>query len=146
MFRCAMLKMPYLCFCGYNRKKIVKTWNLYNMHRFHMHGSHASCVDPECGGAVFRTPIEKSQNYRVSLQFWTRSPEKLRSYRASTQCRAIISTPAKRHFMAFRWRADDDPLIVVFGSSHHSSTKKKLDPLWQKFWICACILVDCVLR
>ena len=102
-----------------------KNINLCNKHRFHMHGSHTSCVDPEGGGAVFRTPIEKSQNYRVSLQFWTRSPEKLRSYRASIQCRAIISTPAKRHFMAFRWRADDDPLIVVFGSSHHSSTKKK---------------------
>ena len=36
--------------------------------------------------------------------------------------------------MAFRWRADDSPHIVVFGSSHPSSTKKKtlsrLDPLW----------------
>ena len=35
--------------------------------------------------------------------------------------------------MAFRWRADDGPLIVVFGSSFLSSTEKKtlskLDPL-----------------
>ena len=29
---------------------------------------------------------------------------------------AIIDTPAKRHLMAFRWRADDGPLIVVLGS------------------------------
>ena len=27
--------------------------------------------------------------------------------------------------MAFRWRADDGPLIVIFGSSHPSSTKKQ---------------------
>ena len=27
------------------------------------------------------------------------------------------------HQRAFRWRADVGPLIVVFGSSHHSSTK-----------------------
>ena len=44
------------------------------------------------------------------------------------QCWAIISTRAKRHFncitMAFRWRVDDGPLIVVFGSSLPSSTKK----------------------
>ena len=28
--------------------------------------------------------------------------------------------------MAFRWRADDGPLLVVFGSSLPSSTKKPL--------------------
>ena len=27
--------------------------------------------------------------------------------------------------MAFRWRANDGPLIMVFGSSHPSSTKKR---------------------
>ena len=26
--------------------------------------------------------------------------------------RAIIGPPAKRHFMAFRWRADDGPLLL----------------------------------
>ena len=39
--------------------------------------------------------------------------------------------------IAFRWRADDDPLIVVVGSSLPSSSEKKmlskLDPLWQNF-------------
>ena len=40
--------------------------------------------------------------------------------------------------MAFRWRADDGPLKVVFGSSLPSSTKKtlktsELDSLWQNF-------------
>ena len=42
-------------------------------------------------------PLGKSQKYRVSEQFWCRSHEKLRSYRASIQCWAIISLPAKRH-------------------------------------------------
>ena len=53
-------------------------------------------------------------------------PLKNRSYQASIQCWAIIGTPAKRHLMAFRWRADDGPLIVVLGSSLPSSTKKKV--------------------
>ena len=39
---------------------------------------------------------------------------------------------------AFRWRADVGPLMVIFGSSLPSSTKKKKtlsksDPLWQNF-------------
>ena len=50
--------------------------------------------------------------------------------------------------MAFRWRTDDGPLLVVFGSSLLSSTKKekkkkkkkkktlsKLDPPDKSFWI-----------
>ena len=44
-------------------------------------------------------------------------------------------------WMAFRWRADDGPLMVEFGSffsSNYKKTKKKktlskLDPLWQYF-------------
>ena len=48
---------------------------------------------------------------------WVRIPEKSLSHQASIQNWAFIGTPAKRHLMAFRWRADDDPLIVVFGSS-----------------------------
>ena len=38
--------------------------------------------------------------------------------------------------MAFRWRADDGPLIVAFGSSLPSLTKinvVKVRPLWQNF-------------
>ena len=42
-------------------------------------------------------PTEKSQNYRVSLQYWSGSPEKSQSYQASIPRSAIIGTPAKRH-------------------------------------------------
>ena len=48
------------------------------------------------------------------------------SYQASIQCWVIISMPAKRHLMTFRWRPDDSPLMVVLGSSLPSSTKKKV--------------------
>ena len=34
-----------------------------------------------------------------------------------------MGMPAKRHLMAFRWRADDGSLIVVV----------KVGPLWQNF-------------
>ena len=52
-------------------------------------------------------------------------PKKSQSYQASIQCWATIGPPMKRHLMAFRWRADGGPLIVVFGSSHQLKTKKK---------------------
>ena len=53
-------------------------------------------------------------------------PLKNCSYQSSTQWWAIIGTPAKRHFMAFCWRADDDPLIVVLGAFLPSSKKKNV--------------------
>ena len=51
-------------------------------------------------------------------------PKKSQSHQASIQCWAIIDTPAKRHLVAFRWRADIGPLMAVFGSSLPLSTKK----------------------
>ena len=48
---------------------------------------------------------------------------KWQSYQASIQCRVIISTPA------FRWRADDGPLIVLFGSSNKKKRCKVGPPL-----------------
>ena len=36
-----------------------------------------------------------------------------------------------------RWRADDGQLIVVFGSSFSSSTKKRWNASDKIFWICA---------
>ena len=45
-------------------------------------------------------------------------------------------------YMAFRWRANDAPLLVEFGPSLNLSTKKtlsKLTPSDKTFWIRACI-------
>ena len=46
--------------------------------------------------------------------------------------------------MAFRWLADDGPLVVVFESSLTPSTKKKLSswtPTDKTFWIHSCWLL-----
>ena len=82
-------------------------------------------------GQGVRTPLEKSQKYRVSWQYWSRSPEKSQSYQTCIQFLAIIGTPAKRHSMAFRWWANDDPLKVIFWSLPPFINYKmsELDPL-----------------
>ena len=59
--------------------------------------------------------------------------------RKATKTNKQIGLPAK---MAFRWRVDDGPFIVVFGISIPSSTKKKKryqvwTPSDKTFWICA---------
>ena len=76
------------------------------------------------GGQGIRTLLKNHKNKRVSSNT---GPDSLnnRSYQASIQRWAIISTPAKRHLMAFRWLANAGPLIVVLGSSLPLSTKKK---------------------
>ena len=42
-------------------------------------------------------PSEKSQKYRVSLQYWSGSPETSQRYQASIYCWNIIGPPTKRH-------------------------------------------------
>ena len=76
----------------------------------------------------------KNHSYHPSIQRWPSS----------------ISSPAKRHFdaiqMAFRWRPDDGPLIVVSGSNLSSSFKNKQrkkavivgPPLTKTVWIRTC--------
>ena len=63
---------------------------------------------------------EKSQICKVSQKYWSRSHEKSQSYQASipcwADCWAIIILLGKHH-LVFRWRANDGPLIMVFGSS-----------------------------
>ena len=68
-------------------------------------------------------PPETSQNIGFSSNT---SPDLLknRSCEAIIQCWAFIGMPAKRHLMAFRWRADDGQLKVGLGSSLPSSTLK----------------------
>ena len=88
------------------------------------------------GGTGGPDPMKNHKNIGFSSNKGP-DPLKNRSYLASIQCLAIISTPAKRHLMGFRWRADDGPLIVLPRSSLPSSTKRKkkqktsskLDPL-----------------
>ena len=74
------------------------------------------------GGQGVRTPPpEKSQNTGFSSNTGP-DPLKNRSCEASILCLTFIGMPAKRHLMAFRWRADDGPLKVGLGSSLPSSS------------------------
>ena len=82
----------------------------------HMCGSRG-----ETGG-----PDPPLKNYK-SIGFSSNTgpdPLKNRSYQASIQSWSIIGTPAKRHLMAFRWRADDGPLIYLDPPSPHQLKKQ----------------------
>ena len=62
-------------------------------------------------------PAEKSQNYRVSLKYWTGPPEKPQScYRARIQW-VINGTPVKRHLrgvsLTGRCRAADSGIWIL---------------------------------
>ena len=90
------------------------------------HWTCISCLDPEGGGRA-GGPDHPLKNHKNRGFPSNTGPDPLKngSYQARIQCWAIIDTPAKRHLMAFRWRADHVPLIVALGSSLPSSTKKK---------------------
>ena len=98
-----------------------------NSAQFKFYIKTSPCVYLE-GGRGSGPPPENSKNIAFSSNTGP-DPLKNRSYQDTIQCWAIqcwtiIGTPAKRHLMAFRWRADDDPLIVVLGCSLPSSNKK----------------------
>ena len=83
-----------------------------------------SCADPKGWGgggrAGVRTP-PPPENHKIMGFLSNTGP--LQNHKAIKP--AIIDTPAQRHLhMAFRRRADDEPLIMVFGSYIPSSTKK----------------------
>ena len=65
-------------------------------------------------GQRIRTPPPQQKKritkIQVSLALLVGVPRKKQ---ASIQWLAIISPPGKRHVKAFRWRANDDPLLVV---------------------------------
>ena len=78
-------------------------------------------VDPRGGGGAGGPDPRKNLGFLSNT-----GPDPLKITKLSSQHsmlghhRAIIG----KTVMAFRWRADDGPLIVVFGSSLFSSTNK----------------------
>ena len=58
-----------------------------------------ACADPE-GGTGGQDPPEKAQKCRVSSQYWSGSP-------------ASSARQQNAFSMAFRWRADDGPFVLV---------------------------------
>ena len=75
------------------------------------------------GGPDPPPPPEKSQNLGLVSNS---GPDLLKNHKATEPAFNVgpsSSSQGDAIEMVFRWRADDDPLIVVFGSSHPSSTK-----------------------
>ena len=59
-------------------------------------------------------------------------PDPLKNYEATEPAFNVGPSSARQRnavLIAFGWRADDDPLIVVFGSSHPHQLKTKRCPL-----------------
>ena len=79
---------------------------------------------------------EKSHKYSF---FSNTGPEPMKN-QASIQCWAIIGPPAKRQ-MAFRWRADDGPLLMVWQYILDPRMEYELDWILQPggrmcMWVC----------
>ena len=71
-------------------------------------------------------------------------PDPLKNHKATKPAFNVAPSTARQRKMAFRWRADDGPLIVAFGSTlpHQVITIKKRYQSWtpsdKSFWIRAC--------
>ena len=97
----------------------------------HMCGSRGRTGGPD------PPPLENHKNIGFSSNTGP-DPLKNRSYQTSIKCWAIIGTPAKRHLMAFRWRADDGSLIVYLDPPSSHQQKKSCQnwtPSDKTFWI-----------
>ena len=84
------------------------------------------------GGQGVRTPpLNNHKNIGISSDTGP-DPLKNRSYQANSQCWSIIGTPAKRHLMAFRLRADNGPTYsitwILPTLINLKKTLSKLDP------------------
>ena len=79
------------------------------------------------GGQGVRHPLKITKIKGFLAILVSGSPEKSQSYQASIHCWAIIGTPAKRR--AFRWLANEGPLIVVIDPSPSEKNVVKVRPL-----------------
>ena len=79
---------------------------------------HAPCADPDRGQGI-RIPLKNHKNIG-SLSHTSLDP--LKNHKLCSQHsmlghhRHTRETPFKWHL--FRWRADDGPILVIFGSTH----------------------------
>ena len=87
------------------------------------------------GGHGVRTPPE---NYKNIGFLSNKGPHPLKNHKATKPAVNFGSLSARQRSaikMAFRWRADDGPLLVAIGSSlpHHlKNLFFRFGPLWQK--------------
>ena len=87
---------------------------------------HLTCADPD-GGAGVRIPPKIHKNIGFLNNIGLQDPLKITKLPSQ---HSMFTGPSSTHQrnaikMAFRWRANDGPLIVVFGSSLSSRTENK---------------------
>ena len=94
-----------------------------------------TCADPEGGTGGRNPPPLKNKKNIGFLSNIGPNPWKITELPKQLSMLGQHRHARKRHLNGVRWRADDGPLIVVFGSYLPSSKKttSKLDPLWQNF-------------
>ena len=94
---------------SYNLVRLCVRWSPHADRNtfFQMHAMGGSR-----GGTGGPDPPEKSQKYRVSLQYWSGSPK---NHKATKP--AFNGGPLST--MAFRWWADGGPILMAFRSSHY---------------------------
>ena len=84
-----------------------------------------SCADSEGGGQGFRTTTLK--NHKAIGFLSNTGPDPMKNHKTTKPVFNVGSQWARQQnaiSIPFRWRANDRPLLVVFGSSLPSSTKK----------------------
>ena len=86
------------------------------------------CMCGSRGGEGGSGPPPPLKNHKNIGCLSNSGPDLLKNYEATEPAFNVGPSSARQQniiLMAFCWQADDGPLIVVFGSSQHSSTKKK---------------------
>ena len=104
-----LVKIPH---CWKSHVMHRKEWQKVQQVHYTMGGSRGGGGDRGSWGPD-PPPPEKSQKYRVSLQYWSPSPK---IHKATKQAFNVgpSSAPQRNAIsMAFRWWADDDPFIAV---------------------------------
>ena len=76
---------------------------------------NTSCADPEGGGTGGPDPPRRTQRY-ICIEFLSNTdPDPIKNHKATKPAFKVGPSPARQRndiSMAFRWRADDDPLLV----------------------------------
>ena len=102
---------------------------------------------PRRGGGRGSWPPLPLKNHK-NLEFLCNTgPDPLKNHKATKPEFNVGPSSARQRnaiLMAFRWGADDGPLLVVFGSSLPSSKKccQSWTPSDKTFWICTCTLQE----
>ena len=85
------------------------------------------CLFTMCGSRGDTPPPNPLKNHKAKGYYSNTGPNPLKNKATKLAFNVGPSSVRRRNIikMAFRWRVDDDPLLVVLGSFLPSSTKRK---------------------